>query len=103
MQKKDVIFIANIPASLENEERNNEELKRLFHMWDINDIYLKASVECGFPFISLYNAFMEYCMIKNVSVDSFLSDGLHPNDEGHELIFKLILERLGLGRQITKL
>jgi len=69
-------------------------------MNDVNDLYLKASKECCFPFISMYSQFMEYCDLKGITVDSLLSDGLHPNDDGHTVIFKLILRELGLGRMI---
>ena len=93
----DVIFVANIPASYKN-EAVRDNLLRVFHMNDVNDIYMKASAECGFPFISLYNLFLEYCDLKDISVDSLLADGLHPNDEGYHLIFKLILREFGIGK-----
>ena len=93
---KDVIFMANIPASAEN-EKDGENYWRLFHMNDVNDMYMKASVQCGFPFISMYNMFLEYCDLKGRSVDSYLSDGLHPNDEGYDVMFRLIMRALGLG------
>ena len=98
--KKDVIFVANIPAGIENERRNDEEVIRIFNMCDINDMYLKASAQCAFPFISMYNAFMNYCTIKNISVDSLLIDALHPNDEGYTVMYNLIMNELGLGRKI---
>ena len=94
--KKDVIFAANIPASVENEKRDDEEVIRIFHMCDVNDLYMKASVECGFPFISIYNAFMNYCRMKDISIDSLLKDGLHPNDKGYDVIFTLMLKELGI-------
>jgi len=97
--EKEVIFVANIPASANN-EKDGENYWRLFHMNDVNDLYLKASKECCFPFISMYSQFMEYCDLKGITVDSLLSDGLHPNDDGHTVIFKLILRELGLGRMI---
>ncbi len=93
--KKDVIFVANIPASAGN-ERDGVDYWRLFHMNDVNDIYLKASHECGFPFISLYNLFIEYCQNYSITVDSLLSDGLHPNDRGYQVIFSLIRKETGL-------
>ena len=46
--------------------------------------------------ISLYDAFTDYCEKEQVTVDSFLADGLHPNDEGHRIIFYLILRELSL-------
>ena len=98
--KKDVIFVANIPASAEN-EKDSEDYWRIFHMNDVNDLYMKASVECGFPFISMYSAFLEYCELKDISVDMLLADGLHPNDKGYEVIFRLMLKELGIARSIT--
>ena len=100
---KDVIFVANIPAANENEKDNLEAdvpYKRLFHMNEVNDLYMKASACCGFAFISMYNAVLEYCELKGITVDSLLADGLHPNDKGYEVMFKLILKELGIGRKI---
>ena len=96
---KDVIFISNIPASQEN-EKDGEDFRRLFHMNDVNDLYMKASAACNFPFISMYLKFSEYCDLKGITVDSLLSDGLHPNDKGYDVMFKLILKELGIGRKI---
>jgi lysophospholipase L1-like esterase len=93
--KKDVIFMANIPASSKNEE-DGEDYWRIFHMNDVSDIYLKASFEADFPFISLYNAFLDYCENEGVTVDSLLSDGLHPNDKGYDVMLSLIERELGL-------
>ena len=93
--KKDVIFVANIPASAEN-EKDGENYWRLLHMNDINDLYLKASEVCGFPIISMYSRFLEYCKKNEISVDSLLADGLHPNDKGYDVIFSLMLDELGV-------
>ncbi|MBR3576269.1 MAG: SGNH/GDSL hydrolase family protein [Clostridia bacterium] len=98
---KDIIMIANIPASAEN-EKDGETYWRILHMNDINDLYTKASIECGFPFISMYNLFMEYCDMKNITVDSLLTDGLHPNDAGYDVMYKLIMKELGIARSVIK-
>ena len=92
---KDAIFVANIPASSEN-EKDGEDYWRILHMNDINDLYTKASFECGFPFISLYNAFTEYCDLKNIPIDSLLADGLHPNDAGYDVMYKLLMKEFGI-------
>ena len=94
----DVIFVANIPASAKN-ELDGPDYWRIFNMSDVNDVYMKASAECGFAFISLYISFVEYCHISGTSVDSLLDDGLHPNDKGYDVIFSLILRELGLGEK----
>ena len=92
---KDVIFAANIPASAAN-ERDGENYWRILHMNDIHDLYRKASLECGFPLISMYNAFSEYCADRKIAVDSLLRDGLHPNDEGYRVMFALLMREIGL-------
>ena len=96
---KEVIFVANIPAAAGN-ERDGENYWRLFHMCDVSDRYLKASFECGVPFISLYRAFLNYCDMKNIAVGSLLKDTLHPTDEGYDVMFKLIMDELGLARKV---
>lgn len=95
---KDVIFVANIPASANN-EKDGENFWRLFHMNDVNDIYMKASSVCSFPFVSMYLLFLEYCELKGITVDSLLSDGLHPNDKGYDVMLKLMLKALGFGKR----
>ena len=92
---KPAIFIANIPASEEN-EKDTERYWRMFHMSDVNALYAHAAEKCGFPFISLYRLFLDYCEKNDVSVDSLLKDGLHPNDEGHRVMAELLMRELGL-------
>ncbi len=96
---KDVIFVANIPASAQN-ERDGADYWRLIHMNDINDLYLKASLQCGFPFIGMYSLFSEFCEMRGITVDSLLADGLHPNDRGYEVMFGLLLKEFGLGKRV---
>ena len=91
----DVIFNANIPASPANEQ-DGPDYWRIFHMSDVHDLYRKASAEYGFPMIDFYTAFLEYCSVRGLSVDALLADGLHPNDEGHRVMFHLLLRELGL-------
>ena len=97
--EKDVIFVANIPASSQN-EKDGDNFRRLFHMNDVNDLYLKASVECGFPLISMYNLFYNYCEENGITVDSLLCDGLHPNDRGYDVMYSLIMKALGIARSV---
>ncbi len=93
---KKYIFVANIPASAEN-EKNGTEHWRIIHMNDIHDLYQKAHFELGFAFIDLYTLFLNYCDMKGINFEELLSDGLHPNDEGYRVIFKLLLREFGLG------
>lgn len=95
----DVIFNANIPAAASNEQ-DAADYWRLFHMNDVHDLYYKASAVCGFPMISFFTAFMNYCGMKNIPVDDLLADTLHPNNEGHRVMFHLMLQELGLAEKV---
>ena len=90
---KPVIFMAGIPASAEN-EKDGEDYWRLFHMDDVCKSYKKASKEQGFPLISMYDLFLDYCDTNKIAVDSLLCDGLHPNDTGYEVMFQLMKQAL---------
>lgn len=87
--QKPVIFMANIPASKENEQ-DGADYWRILHMDDINAIYKKASLEKGFSFISLYDMFSNYIKENTLSLDCLLKDGLHPNDKGYTVMFELL-------------
>ena len=96
---KDVIFMANIPASAKN-ERDGKDYWRILHMNDIHDLYVKASLEFGFPLIELYTLFLDYCRDHGLQVDDLLADGLHPNDAGYEVMYRLILKELGIAEKV---
>ncbi len=92
---KEVIFVANIPASLEN-EKDGEDYWRILHMDDIQKAYLQVAEERGFPLICLYRLFLETCRGRGIDYETLLADGLHPNDAGYDLIFELMMRQLGL-------
>lgn len=86
------IIMANIPAA----EANEKAEKNLFHMEDVHAMYAKASFECGFPYVSLYQLFTEYCEQNGFRVEDFLADRLHPNDSGYDVMFSLMMNEFGL-------
>ena len=96
---KDFVLCANIPASAQN-ELDGPDFWRIFHMNDVHDMYMKASLICGFPFVSMYEAFSDYCVSSGTKLDSLLADGLHPNDEGYRVMFSLLMKELGLARPV---
>lgn len=100
---KQVIFVANIPAAHNNEQDMEGEggYWRIMHMNDVHDLYSKASFACGFPLIRMYTLFMNYCRQEKISLDSLLADGLHPNDAGYRVMFRLLLQELGIAEDLT--
>lgn len=102
---KQVVFMANIPASAQNEADCLPDTEngywRIMHMNDVHDLYSKASLERGFPLIRMYTLFMNYCRQEKISLDSLLADGLHPNDEGYRVMFRLLLQEVGVAEDLT--
>jgi lysophospholipase L1-like esterase len=94
---KEIIFMSNMPASVANETDPNNP--KDYHMEDIDYITMKVTSDLKLEYISLYKELMEYSDMKNISIDSLLSDGLHPNDEGYKAMFNIICDRLGIGRK----
>jgi len=99
---KQVIFMANIPASASNEADMPGEggYWRIMHMHDVCDLYTRASLERGFPLIRMYTLFTDYCLSRGIPLDALLADGLHPNDEGYRVMFRLLLRELGIAEDM---
>lgn len=87
---KDLIIMACIPASIENEKTFR------VHMEDVHNVLRNVSCENNIPFISVYNLFIDYCSNKGIKIDTLLSDGLHPNNEGYQVMFQLISNAMGI-------
>ena len=90
---KEVILMANIPASAENEQ-DGDYYWRILHMDDINALWKKAAAEKSLPLISLYDLFSAHCREHSLAVDELLCDGLHPNDRGYDVMYELLLKEL---------
>ena len=87
---KDLIIMACIPASI-----GNEKTFRV-HMEDVHNALRNISCENKIPFISVYNLFIDYCSNTGIKIDTLLSDGLHPTDEGYKVMFQLISNAMGI-------
>lgn len=89
---KPVILMSALPAS-----STNENIKP-YHMLDVNNIISKVSSENNAPFISFFNLINEYINISSEKLEDLLvSDGLHPNDHGHDIMLNELLKSIGLG------
>lgn len=93
---KKCIMMSCMPASVENELSSN----RIFHTEDIDNMYFKLSCEKNIEYISIYKEVMKYCDTKGIDVDTLLnSDGLHPNDNGYDVMFKIVCNALGFAQK----
>ena len=89
-RNKKLVLVSSIPASIENETNG----KQNFHMEDVDNIITALAGKNKIFSISLYRKMMQYCSLKNIEMDNLLTDGLHPNDNGYEIMFKLICGEL---------
>lgn len=90
---KKLLLMSSLPASLSNENDGTQH----FHMEDVNNLLCNFSNNYNLWFVSLYNEVNKYLRNSKTSLNSILGDGLHPNDEGYDLMYKLLLEALGFG------
>ena len=75
---------------------NDNNGTRLIKMYDINRVTKNIAREFNLPFISNYQAFLDYLMFTEKNLDDLLIDGLHPNDLGYKIMFKNITKNLSL-------
>ena len=90
---KKLLLMSSSPASLSNENNGTQH----FHMEDVNNLLCNFANNYNLWFVSLYNEVNKYLRNSKTSLNSILGDGLHPNDEGYDLMYKLFLEALGFG------
>lgn len=90
---KKLLLMSSLPASLSNENNGTQN----FHMEDVNNLLCNFANNYNLWFVSLYNEVNKYLRNSKTSLNSILGDGLHPNDEGYDLMYKLLLEALGFG------
>ena len=72
------------------------EAGKNFRMDDVDRVIAKVSARYGLPYISNYDAFLRYSKEANVTIDSLLSDGLHPNDLGYKVLYQNICRHVGI-------
>lgn len=84
--EKKIILMSNIPAYNENNPN--------FDMADVDHVVMKVATEYNMEYVSVYDLMMEYCKYTGTSLNSLLVDGLHPNDSGYLVMFRLITQAL---------
>lgn len=89
----ELIIMANIACSIAQEENKTETN---FHMEDVNHSIAKVCSKNGMQYINVYQKFLDYCWLTGTTIDSLLADGLHPNDKGYDVMFKIICAELGI-------
>ena len=87
-----VVIMSSIPSSAKEEAITTNA----YHMDDVDDIIMKVATDLNVEYISLYKLFDKHLRYSGAKLTDYLnSDGLHPNDEGYKVMYKLILSALG--------
>lgn len=86
------VLMSAIPATVSGD---NDSI-RYFGMYDVDQAIRELANEHGIYHISNYDAFLKYAEYRNIDMDTLLSDGLHPNDAGYDVMFRNIVRELGL-------
>ena len=91
---KKCILMSEIPVSAANESKYNTQD---YHSEDVDIIYQKIASELDIEYISLFKLMSNYCTEHGITIDTLLApDGLHPNDNGYDVIFGLVSNALGV-------
>lgn len=96
-KNKEIILMSSIPASVSNETSGIT----YFHMEDVDNLYAEIAYELNVEYISMFKEILNYITNRGVSYDDILSGGLHPNDVGHELMFRIICSHFGFAPKIN--
>ena len=93
-KNKKLILMSSIPARIEAE---TETLK----MEDVASIICDVAKSNNIEFVSLYKSMSEYLRFSNKTINDVTEDILHPNDLGHDLMYRFVLENLNFGSPIN--
>lgn len=82
-------------------DKTNPQSPTKFHNEDIDHAYKEVCYDNNCDYIPMYQKMLEYCDLTNTSIEEiFNSDGLHPNDKGYYIIYKILMRSLGLAYQL---
>ena len=93
---KQIVLMSATPATVANETNPTRE----FHMEDVDTAIMTVASDFNMEYISLFKCILEYCDYKNLDFNELLADGLHPNDAGYDVMYRIILKKLGIGLKI---
>lgn len=86
---KEIIFLSALPT-LETMETYNCKMK------DIDNAIMNVTSSLNLEYISVYKLMVDYLESRNMKLNDVLSDDyVHPNDTGYDIMFYLILNKLG--------
>ena len=101
--RKNILFIPVLPPpstpdGTEGEEKGN----RIYHMEQICNKLIGWCVQHNVEYIDLFEDFYEMIFMSGKKLSDYLIDGLHPNNDGHYLMYRLVSKALGVFPKIKE-
>lgn len=91
---KDIIFISGNPVLEYNDK------PKYFSMRKVDEIIRDFCSSVGVEYINVYRESIDYVESRNSILELITSDGLHPNDLGHDIVAYIVLKRMGFNKSI---
>ena len=90
-QGKDIILMSPPPTAV---TQDNE--RDYFRTFDVDQAIRQIANEYNLGYVSNYDSMFKYSEYTGTSIDDMLSDGLHPNDLGYDVIFHELVRVLDI-------
>lgn len=97
---KKLILISAPMSSVAYDTQYSDGTMVKFHNEDIDHIYKEVTYKNNMDYIPMYQRMVEYCDLKDINIDTIFDDGLHPNDKGYYIMYKILMRELGLAYQM---
>lgn len=97
---KKIILVSAPMSTIEMDTQYTDGTEVKFHNEDIDHIYKEVCYKNNMVYIPMYQRMVEYCDLKDIDISTIFDDGLHPNDKGYYIMYKLFMKELGLAYQM---
>ena len=97
---KKVILVSAPMSSVASDTQYSDGSAVKFHNEDIDHVYGEVAHKNNMNYVPMYQRMVEYCDLKDIDIATIFDDGLHPNDKGYYIMYKLLMKELGLAYQM---
>ena len=97
---KKLILMSAPLSSVQQDTTYQDGTEVKYHNEDIDHAYKAVCHKHNMGYISMYQRMLEYCDLTGTEPDTVLFDGLHPNDKGYYMMYKILMRELGIGYQL---
>lgn len=97
---KNIILMSAPISSVRHDTTYPENTPVKYHNEDVDHAYMSVCRKNNMRYISMYQKMLEYCDLAGIETGTILSDGLHPNDKGYYIMYKILMRELCIAYQL---